>query len=654
MNLLRLNTIDYDKALPWKKQILDSMRARVDQALQFRVDISPEPGGWWHQYVCPEHSLPLIFNLSSPVKHHCPAGDVCEGAQYDAAFRVFAHRHYAELARDCAVLFRVTAERRYLDTALEILSRYADLYSGYQGSQQSQQWMTAGRVFQQALTEAIWAVPLTQAFALASAACLPPQVEHIKNGLLHPLTDVLLNAHSGLVFKQNRLGSNYNAWLIAGLGHLGFALDDTALIQLAIEEPGGFAAHLNAAVLPDNMEHEGSPYYHNFVAWAYTLLAEAALPHGINLYEVTGSQGQSIWGMWDALALLMWADGTIPFLDDGNYWQDSSFDGELCEVYEIAFFHTEDERYAWLLNRAYQRQARTAGRGESLPAQNNQPLTINADERFTKKDTPRDSWAALTYANSDLQDASPPVMRSSVLPDAGLAMLHADEPQGLAALLRFGSCGGGHKHFDNLSVVLYPFSMDAGNPPYGMASRRTWYQQTPAHNTGMVNGRSQQQSRGKLTSWTLDASSTEAIASANDAYPGVTFSRKIVVRSHQITDEVSLQAASHTTFDWLLHLDVPLNFEDIDLIAVPQTPLYVDGPASLLMVVARAANIDGFRAVFTASDSPYRFTFSAPLPVEVFMAHSPKRGGIDMAKRYTLIVRKSGSQARFHAVYEAL
>jgi oligo-alginate lyase len=624
MNLLRLNNIDHYNALPWKKQILDSMRERVDQALQFRVDISPEPGGWWHQYVCPEHSLPLIFNLSSPDKHFCSAGDVYEGAEYDAAFRVFAHRHYADLARDSAVLFQVTSEHRYLDATLKILLCYADLYTGYKGNQQSQKWMTAGRVFQQALTEAIWTVPLAQSFVLVAEECSNQQSEHIKNNLLKSLTDVLLRAHRELI-KQDRLNSNYNAWLISGLGHLGFALNDNALVQLAIEEPGGFSAHLNAAILPDNMEHEGSPYYHNFVAWAYTLLAETALSHGINLYEVTGSQGQSIQGMWASLASLMWADGTIPFLDDGNYWQDSSFDRELCETYEIAFYHTEDERYAWLLNRAYQRQG-----------------------------TPRDSWAALSSANCNIQDTPQPVMRSSYLPDAGLAMLHTDEPQNLAVLLRFGSCGGGHKHFDNLSIVLYPFSADAGNPPYGLDSRRTWYQRTPAHNTVLVNGQVQNKSTGKLISWTVDSNRTEAKASANDAYPGVEFSRKIAIQGKQIIDEVNLLASSHTTFDWLLHLDVPLDFENIELISMSETSLYSEGPASLLSVVSRTASTDEFSAVFIANDRTYRLTMSSPSPVEVFMAHSPKRGGIDMTRRYTLIVRKSGEQAQFHATYEML
>lgn len=625
MNLLQLNKIDHYNALPWKKQILGSMGERVDQALQFRVNISPQPGGWWHQYVCPEHGLPLIFNLSSPDKHHCPAGDVYEGDQYDAAFRVFAHRHYADLARDSAVLFRVTSEYRYLDTTLEILSCYADLYREYKGNQQSQNWMTAGHVFQQALTEAIWSVSLTQSYALISGECTIQQSEHIENDLLEPLTDVLLKAHRELVFEQNQLNSNYNAWLISALGHLGFALKDNALIQLALEDPGGFSAHLNAAILPDNMEHEGSPYYHNFVAWAYTLLAEAALSYGINLYEVKGSQGQSIQGMWASLASLMWADGTVPFLDDGNYWQGSSFDKELCEIYEIAFYHTEDQRYAWLLNRAYQRQG-----------------------------TPRDSWAALAYANSDIHDTPQPVMKSLYLPDAGLAILHSDEPQHLAALLRFGCCGGGHKHFDNLSVVLYPFSADAGNPPYGLDSRRTWYQQTPAHNTVLVNGQSQDISVGKLISWTVDSNRTEAIAISNTAYPGVEFSRKIAIQKNKIIDEVNLLASSHSTFDWLLHLDVTLDFEDIDFISVAETSLYSEGPACLLSVVSRAARTDGFSAVFTTNDRIYRLTLSSPSPVEVFMAHSPKRGGINMTKRYTLIVRKSGQQAQFHTIYEML
>ena len=622
MNIFPLNNIDYYSTSPWKKQILDSMRARVDQQLQSSIEISPKPGGWWHEYVCPKHGLPLVFNLLSPDKHHCPAGDIYMGAPYDAAFRVFSHRYYADLARDSAVLFQITSDQTYLNSTVEILSRYADLYNNYRADQYSQEWMTVGFVFQQALTEAIWALPLIEAFALTSHSIPEEKTNYIKNELFKPLTHVLLKAHNELVFKQDRLSSNYNAWLISALGQLGFILSDKEIIELAIVGPGGFVAHLNAAILPDNMEYEGSPYYHNFVTWAYTLLAEVALSHGTNLYEITGSQGQSIKSMWASLASLMWVDGTIPSLDDGNYWQNSSFDKELCETYEIAFYHTQDEQYAWLLNCAYQRQG-----------------------------SPRDSWSALVYANTDIQHTPQPIMKSSYLPNAGLAMLHTDAPQNLAALLRFGACGGGHKHFDNLSVVFYPFSADAGNPPYGLESRRTWYQQTPAHNTVLVNGQSQDKSVGQLVSWTVDTSKTEAVATSSTAYPGVEFSRKIAVQRDQIVDEVNLQAAKHTIFDWLLHLDVPLSFENIQLTPTSDSSLYSEGPACLLCVVSYAANIDSFSAVFAQNDKTYRLTISSSSPVEVFMAHSPKRGGIDMIRRYTLIVRRSGEQAQIHATY---
>lgn len=625
MNFLRLNNTDHYHALSWKKDILEAMRERVDQALQLKLDISPEPGGWWHQYVCPEHSLPLIFDLTSPDKHYCPAGDVYEGEEYDAAFRVFTHRYYADLARDTAVLFQVTSESRYLDTTLAILMQYADLYTGYKGNQQSQKWMTAGRVFQQALTEAIWTVPLTQSFALISEKCSAQQYAHIENGLLRPLADVLLSAHHELVFKQDKLKSNYNAWLIAGLGHLGFALNDNELIQVAIEKPGGFADHLNAAILSDNTEYEASPYYHNFVVWAYTLLAEVALAKGINLYEMQGSHGQSIQGMWASLASLMWPDGTIPFLDDGNYWQNSSFDKELCETYEIALHRTEDEHYAWLLDCAYQRQG-----------------------------TPRDSWSALAYAKHDIQNTPQVVMPSSYLPDAGLAMLRTGEPQNLAALLRFGACGAGHKHYDNLGVVFYPFSADAGNPPYGLETRRTWYQQTAAHNTVLVNGQSQHESVGKLISWTSETNRTEVIATANEAYPGVAFSRKIAIQSNQIVDEVNLQTSAHTLFDWLLHLDTPLDFEDIELIPTSELSLYAEGAACLLDVVSHATNVEQFSAFFIENETTYRLAISAPSPIDVFMARSPQRGGLDMPRRHTLIVRQTGEQAQFHATYEML
>jgi len=462
-----------DHQLPgWRERILDAMKTRVEEALQIPLSIPTKAGGWWHHYVCPEHELPLIFDHSTPDLHRCPRGCIYQGEAFDAAFRVFAHRHYAALARDAALLFQITSEACYLDTSFEILSRYAELYADFGANEKSEAWMLSGKVFQQALTEAIWAIPLVQAFDMIRSHVDDQQAIVLKEHLLRPISVVLTTAHQKLVFEQGRLESNYTAWLIAAIGSLGFVLDDDKCIQRALTGAGGFSAHLNAAVLPDGFEYEGSPYYHNFVTLAYTLLAETAHGYGIDLYSVHGLRGQSIQQMWSVLADLMWPEGSIPLLHDGNYWQNSSFDEELVEVYEIALARTGDSRYGWLLNGVYHRRG-----------------------------LQRDSWAALAFAEHELSTFHRSPIQSSLIKDVGLGILRdAANPEGFTALFRFGAYGSGHTHRDSLALLLFPFSLDAGNPPYGADTRRTWYQQSAAHNLVIVDGMSQAPEDGRLIS----------------------------------------------------------------------------------------------------------------------------------------------------------
>lgn len=607
----------------WRENILAALRARVDGWIRRPLEIPAQAGGWWHQYVCPEHQLPLIFDLTSPTRHSCPEGDSYQGKSNDAGFRVFAHRHYSALARDAAFLYLVTSKQHYFETSFEVLSHYATLYRQFDGGNDSQDWMLAGKAFSQALTEAVWAVPLAQAFEALRPVLDPPQANRLASCLLMPVAEMLARAHDELVFTQGKLKSNYNAWLVAALGCLGFVLDDNSLVQRAIDGPGGFYNHLNAGVLPDGFEYEGSPYYHNFVVWAYTLLAETALQHGMDLYALRGSQGQSIQGMWHALASLAWPDGSISFLNDGNYWQSSSFDAELCEVYEIALARTGDPLYAWLLDCAYQRRG-----------------------------VKRDSWAGVMFAERDITASPRPALVSTCLENIGLGVLRDPEDlDGLTALLRFGPYGGSHSHRDCLSLLLFPYSLDAGNPPYGVEIRRSWYQQSAAHNVVIVGGQSQTPGDGHLLSWTSEPGRSAIWAAADEAYPGVKFSRRIALESGRISDHTSLSANAKSVFDWLIHADIAPHCENVQL-GSAQGTLYPQGAGPFIRLVLQGACPGFLKVAFQLNEQTYRLRLSSPNPFEIFLARSPKRGGLAMDDRYTLIARVRGHQADFFAIYE--
>jgi hypothetical protein len=253
----------------------------------------------------------LTFDPASPHFASLSLWQAHTGDNLDAAWRVAEHRRIANIARDLGLVYALTNGARCADAACVILTQYADAYRNYEGAGQARGWMLKGRVFSQALTEALWAVPILHAYDLVRVTLTSEQTAQIVDGLLRPLATTMTQAQDELVYQQKNLKGNYNAWLIAVLGLLGYTLGENALVSRAIDGDAGFCAHLDAAILPDGFEYEGTPYYHNFVALAYTILAEAARANARDLYAVRGAQRQSIESMWRALASIAYSDGSI-------------------------------------------------------------------------------------------------------------------------------------------------------------------------------------------------------------------------------------------------------------------------------------------------------------------------------------------------------
>ncbi len=64
--------------------------------------------------------------------------------------------------------------------------------------------------------------------------------------------------------------------------------------------------------------------------------------------------------MGRAFAQLAWPDGSIPDLAEGSYWQDSIYDPEICQAFEILHAAQPEQIFAWTLRSAYERQGAAA------------------------------------------------------------------------------------------------------------------------------------------------------------------------------------------------------------------------------------------------------------------------------------------------------
>ncbi|MEU4480199.1 heparinase II/III-family protein [Micromonospora sp. NPDC023966] len=282
----------------------------------------PDRGGWWHAYVCPAHGVELehdgLLTGTFPAggarcRHGCRVDDPA----VRGAWTVLAHQACARRIRTLARSPR-PADRA---AAARLLGGYAERYAALGGAAHAgaAEWMLRGRLFHQALTEAIWAVTVGQAARALRAAGDPLPAE--VTGLLDGLAGAAAQARGSLV-ADGRFDSNYTAWLIAA-GAVCSGRPEW------LTGPYGLHAHVLAAVRPDGWEWEAATYYHHFVLRAY-LVALDAQPQVPTPEPVR----ERLVAMAAVLDTITTFGGLLPMLHDGPYRRPPA-EYELAELAEL-------------------------------------------------------------------------------------------------------------------------------------------------------------------------------------------------------------------------------------------------------------------------------------------------------------------------------
>lgn len=508
-----------------------------------QLEIPQRRGGWWHEYVCPAHGTELRPERDGVFP--CPHGCLLTGEPYAGAWAVLAHQRAARALRRLAVTARAGTDGELgdqastcadlatraaaADEAVAGLSRYAELHRRLASEIRAdvQPWMLAGKLFQQALTEAIWGTSI--ALAVQTLAGVVP-VERLR-----PAAELLRSLRSGahdaraVLLERDDFRNNYTAWLNAAGATTSRALallgepDETATW---IDGPHGLTEHLAAAVNDDGWEWEGSSYYHVFVLRAYLL----ALRGRRDL--LTGELSAQLAGMVQVIATLATdREAVVPALHDTPYG-DPGWDEELYELCLLTAALPDAPDLGFL----------AAPLAERLPA------TITGwRERETR------GWFGA--AQMGLFAPPAPQRGSRLFPDAGYAVLTG---QGYRAVLDLGPHGGSHGHLDKLALYIYGagarWQPAYGVPPYGHPWRREYYRATAAHPTLTVDDTEQAEAEGRLLYWRTGADGAEVGADAQ-VYAGVRFERHVRAEAGWLLDVVRVAADRDRMFTLHLRTD---------------------------------------------------------------------------------------------------
>ncbi|MBN3928264.1 heparinase II/III family protein [Streptomyces verrucosisporus] len=465
------------------------------------LTVPEETGGWWHAYVCPAHGVELdhgdLLDAAFPAdgaacRHGCRLDtDAVRGAR-----TVLVHQEIARRLRHLAA--GTPAERR---EAVAVLHQYAGLYAGLPGAHAGgADWMLRGRLFHQALTEAIWAVNIAHAVrTLAAHHDTGPGL-----GALVPFLDSLREAAGAARKELLRKGeerSNYTAWLAAAeisCHAAAEAVSGAAPDPVGLAGEYGLDSHMRVSVQGDGWEWEASTYYHLFVLHAYLLALRGARPERLprEMASVLGA-------MVSALAGVAAPDGTLPALHDGPYRREAQ-SAEIAEVAALAGRLFADTPLKSV--------AQAAGRDSTAP------LPADLEEWFAGPPLP-----------------APPPRRH--FPDAGYAVFRTE---GVHAVLDAGPHGGAHGHQDKLSLYLYAddgttWQPDPGQVPYAHRSLRRYYAGTAAHPAFRVDDTEQRP---------CDAVLDGDAGRCDQAYDGVTATRRVVEDRRYLLDVLVLEAAA--------------------------------------------------------------------------------------------------------------
>jgi hypothetical protein len=134
--------------------------------------------------------------------------------------------------------------------------------------------------------------------------------------------------------------------------------------------------------------------------------------------------------------------------------------------------------------------------------------------------------------------------------------LVAGVPANVVAL-DYGPHGGGHGHPDKLGFEMHLmgrlFATDAGSVQYGNPAHGGWYKQTLSHNTVVVDGASQEPTKGELLFHAFgDDAALAGVQSAN-AYDGVVLRRVMALLPDAMLDITLALSEEQHQYDWALH-----------------------------------------------------------------------------------------------------
>lgn len=611
------------KKYDWYNDIYLKEKEKADKFIsgQESIYVSPIKQEWSYDgYVCPKDKTPLQFDETKPFEHKCPkCGEIYKGHKYDADWSTQYNNSLGWRTHWLGIVYQITGEEKYAKAAREILVQFAELYLKFSDQNNI---LGPARVFNSTLGEALWGVEMAKGYDFVyNSPCFSAE-DHkiIKEKFFYPLAEIVQKFPESVSNRQLA----YNNAVAA----VGFLYNDRRLIDIAFDGKYGYKYQLRVGMPRDGFWYEGSGY-HYFALLLFCHFAEMARHNGIDYYNMKIA-GHSLKQMFDAPFNAIGPDYEFPGVRDIG----GATLFQRPQWYEAGYVRYKDPRYAQLINYA---------------------------AKVNKR--PRSSIFFFVY------DMDLPKIEGELYPETsynfeetGLALLRdkvSDDRK--FVYFDYGIVGGEHGHPDRLAIGYYAkgknWLVDPRNENYAFANLQTWYRQTIAHNTMVVNETKQAWGNGYCRFFG-ETPGLKVVSGSNDKiYNGVKMTRTILLIGDYFIDLFDAQAPETRTYDLPYHSFGTLSIKGTEL---EKQPLDIFGHKpgiqgyDQLTEVKKGETDNDLAAIFQRDDGTGLSILTlGAMGSSVYSAMTPGVGGAYDAKLPMVMVRRNAESMRFESVIEA-
>ncbi|MBI9071484.1 MAG: alginate lyase family protein [Melioribacteraceae bacterium] len=422
------------------------------------------------------------------------------------------------------IIYQFTQESKYAEFVKVMLTEYAKLYPTL-GKHPQGKKQTPGRLFWQTLNESVFLLHTSQAYDCVYNYLSGNEREFIEKNLFYPITKFFLAECTHDFDKIH----NHGTWMTSAVGMAGFVLNDKSLVNKSLygsKEDGktGFLSQLDNLFSPDGYYTEGG-YYARYALWPFFIYTEVLNNNKPELDIYNYRDGILRKALYSALQVTS-SDGRFIPVNDAIK-EKNWLTPEL--IYGVNFIYSNCGENKELLSLAMLQESvslNIAGLNvaKALADKENIKPFIRRSIQFS--DGPKGDWGGVS------------ILRSGSLDDM------------MTLFFKHGSHGLSHGHYDKLSYCFYDQNREILQD-YGAArflnteqkfggrylpENKTFAKQTVAHNTLVVDGKSQyngkqdksQANHSQNYLFNIDDPEFQyASAKENNAYKGVKMQRTL-------------------------------------------------------------------------------------------------------------------------------